>query len=87
MKKKINISILQFIMLTLALTGCQLQKQEITSQDKVEPVEIMHIGKDNYNYDIERFTKQFMGMSLNDAEKYDIRNLNGSYQFQKMGWN
>jgi hypothetical protein len=85
MKKKINISILQFIMLTLALTGCQLQKQEITSQDKVEPVEIMHIGKDNYNYDIERFTKQFMGMSLNDAEKYDIRNLNGSYQFQKNG--
>ena len=46
----------------------------------------MQVGQDSYNYDVERFTKQFLGLSLGDARKYDVNtDIEGAYQFQKDG--
>ena len=73
--------------LMFTITGCQLEKQTASPEDTGRgQMEVMQVGQDSYNYDVERFTKQFLGLSLGDARKYDVNtDIEGAYQFQKDG--
>lgn len=87
MKQGIKAAALLSATLMLTITGCQLEKQEVSHKDASGgQMEVMQVGQDSYNYDVERLTKQFLGLSLEDAKKYDINtDIEGSYDFQKDG--
>lgn len=87
MKQRIKAVALLCTILMFALTGCQLEKQEVSSENiGGGQMEVMQVGQDSYNYDVGRLTKQFLGLSLEDAKKYDINtDIEGSYDFQKDG--